>query len=926
MDKDTRVAFYRAGSLSYYESDMRLEDALGLFVSDDAREKTELIRSQFSTEIQAGFEGFNKRPYQELKKSILDSIVFSGVIDRNTGVGTYSGLIVFDIDSHDKTLLSKFYSKPPKFCLAHAWSVSGAPNGFAIFNTTATDEKEFKRIAAGIRAYIGINYNLHDIKLSDSKRIRYISYDKDIFVDWDCEQVDPDWAAEWTAKYFTQEREQSRVADGISTQDWVEFCRQYAEGHGHEYKADSRHMFRVYFAIAANLLGVPRIHCEDYIRERYNSADGNLRNSISYPYYAYRENHGRWGWRLQEGKRTSYILKPSEYISDIKADLTGKIIYADTGTGKTRWAVGHFDKLIIAVPYYSLCENIASEYNIASFSGRKKFDGPAPDKIVTTFASVKTLVRKLGKKAGNYHFVVDEGHNLTISATRGFMLSDLTYIIECLELQRFQSNTILSGTWLFNIHPILKEMEVVRVQKPRITKKLHYIRADHTLQATIDLVKESVACGRFPFVLQNDTSIKRDTLIGMLKGVKVKSFTSRSKQDADFKAIVEESMIQPGIEAIVTTTVLKEGNNINNPVAVDIIVVGNYHSSEIEQVSQRFRKARAINIYMVKSIDGIRSAQWGDARQFTWDRYQLAKEELKQIKALSVLEGNFRKMIDMLPFRFNVDDDPVLDYLLISQHGTEQEKILENRNLELMCNNLRPYNIEYAGVMRMGGKLQVTEEVEKMLANKEAEKEHQYKERLTILQINPSPQKAAQEMERFSGHNLSAGDKLAVHYFNRLCQYNSPKVVLKWMLEMDPVANRLKKLERYFLFNATYHISKVRNRVELQFLQDVLDFTPNHDSWPDIANMIADLGKKYKIGSSNIDKEILKWGSNPKATISTTFVSTRGFIESMFKVKSNRVRINGNRVTQLEFKRRPEIPIQTDLKLDVVMQDFFTKL
>lgn len=913
-----QIAYYNPRVFGEPTKFMALREAISIFSSSDIKLKTETIRSRFRYQIQNDFKDCNKTPYQELKKALLPSVTFSGTISRSTGTGDFTGLVTVDLDNNDPALLDAYYQSIPNFCFAWGWSVSGAPNGFSVFKTPARNKEEYEFFALAIQEYLKVEFKLVTA-LSDYKRVRYISYNESLHVCWDCEELSRDHAQGLINEMQKEAAGRSKVGDSIVETEWVAFCEEYANRSGYDFIPGQRHLYLNRFSIAANLLGVPQEKCEAHLLHAYGFVGET--DACSYPYAAYKESHNNWGWRLSHQEEEGYALPPNQYISDLDIDFCGKILHAGTGTGKTYAAVTLRDRVILAVPYYALCENIASEYKIGAYSGIRKISDQ-PDKIVTTYASLRSLTRHLGDAAKDYHLIVDEAHNMTLSASRGFMLDDLNYIAHTMEQGIFSSTTFLSGTWLYNIHPLIQEMEIVRVKKERPEKPLTYIRGESTLQVAVEVVKEKIQAGRFPFVLQNDTSMNRATLMGHLEAYNVKSFTSRSKTDKDFLSIVKDSYILPGIDAIISTTVLKEGNNINNEIDISVIIVGNYHSSEIEQVSQRFRKAKSIEVIIIKPTNGVRSAEWGDARQFTWIEQEKAKLDLKTLGQVSKMQERVRRMFDAFPFRFEDEDNPTLDYLMLSQMGVGIEKILENRNQELQCANLSQYGIIYQAEEQRSGKLKEDEYTKELKETIKKTKEANYKDRITALRLNPRPLAIAKEMERFNSHKLKPGEDIAIRYFIKMAKYHDPKVVLNYMVEMPAVKNKLKKLERYFLFNAVYHISLVRDTKEHKFIDMIIKEMPDEPTLVDCAYLIHNIGRHIGIGTSNISKEILKWETS-EGSPSNVFRTTRGLVESIFEIESFRALDDDrSKVTKYRLVPRKRIPYRGEKDDNKILKEF----
>lgn len=925
-----KCCFYKEMSFSHYERSLSVLEALSLFTSNFVKDQTQYIQKKFGKYIKNGFPSIEKKDYQTLKRKILPSVVFSGVINRKKGSSQnqYNGIVVLDLDDNPELLLKKFYENPPKECLAFGMSVSGYPNGWALIYTEASTEKEYKKYSTAIKYWISKNYNLNCM-VSDPKRVRYVSYDPEVYINTHPNIFCNEQRKKHQLALDIEANERDNIADSIEQTEWSKFCDEYARKKGFDFIKGQRHMYLNNFAICANLIGVKKQNLDIFVFSKLiDKRSYSDSNALEFPYQSYKESFAKWSWRLENNSTptTDISLKENEYISDKGIDFCGKILFAPTGTGKTFAAVNLREKVVIAVPYYSLCQNIASEYDITPINGRKKFPDSLKDKYVTTYASLEKVVRSLGRNVSDYHLIVDEAHNLSISASRSFMLDNLDFITWCMQEKKFKSNTLLSGTWLPNIHPTIKQMEVIKITKPRKKKLLYYYHCQHTLKGVVDLCEQSISSGSFPFVLQNDISIRRETLIGALeeRGLKLKSFTSRDKNDPDFEDLVNDSIIDPSISGIVTTTVLKEGNNINNEFeSVDVIILGSYHSSEIEQASQRFRKARNINIRIVKKDpQETTSVYLGRAEQYTWNALKEARDKLDKNWPTSKLEEYFRRQFDFYPYKVE-DYDIVLDYLMLSEIGCRFEKINESQNVELQKRNLKKYGILFVESFFNKGKLEKSEIIESRKFDYEQVKHYGYVEQLSEIEsIDPKIRpKFTQDLLRYESNKLTKGELLAARHFVSLCKYQDSRTVLKFMKACEPIKSRLEKIERYFLFNAYYHTLEDH---EKGFIDKISELAPQCSNLPEIAAAISFSAEKFGVACGKIKFEIQKYKTTRDANVahSKIFVQTKRVIESMFEVKSKRKTINGIKVSVLNLLPRKKIPPYKSNELGSVLNEF----
>jgi len=298
----------------------------------------------------------------------------------------------------------------------------------------------------------------------------------------------------------------------------------------------------------------------------------------------------------------------TEYLTDILTrygipitpeGICGKQWNVPTGTGKTYLAaqVAQVAQVVLCVPTTVLAEAIADKYGAALWTGKKKADdAQAAQFIVCNYKSFKSLFNVISP--ANYHLFVDEIHNTAAD----YLCKTLSYIAERTEL--FASVTTLTGT-PFPQFCAAFQLPQVTVSKPRKQKNFYIYECKEVRKAAAILFKNSVAAGRIPVLILNDTndSGKLGALKCLLQDVTgITTLNSYTKETAQFQAIVQTRRLHSETVGIITTSVLKEGNDIDNTAAFDFIVIGNHHVNDIEQFANRSRNGTDIAVYWLRSL------------------------------------------------------------------------------------------------------------------------------------------------------------------------------------------------------------------------------------------------------------------------------------------------------------------------------------
>ena len=297
-----------------------------------------------------------------------------------------------------------------------------------------------------------------------------------------------------------------------------------------------------------------------------------------------------------------------EYLTDIlkrygipitPEGICGRQWNVPTGTGKTYLAaqVAKVAKVVLCVPYTPLAEAIADKYGAALWIGKKKSDDiQAAQFIVCNYRSFRNLFNVISP--GSYHLFIDEIHNTAAD----YLCGNLSYIAERAEL--FASVTTLTGTPFAQFCKAF-QLPQVNVTVPRKAKRFYIYDCKEVRKAAAVLFKKSVAAGRIPVLILNDTndSGKLGALKCLLQDMTgIATLNSYTKDSAQFQAIVQTRRLHSGTEGIITTSVLKEGNDIDDAAAFDFIVIGNHHVNDLEQFANRSRNGTDIAVYWLRSL------------------------------------------------------------------------------------------------------------------------------------------------------------------------------------------------------------------------------------------------------------------------------------------------------------------------------------
>lgn len=453
------------------------------------------------------------------------------------------------------------------------------------------------------------------------------------------------------------------------------------------------------------------------------------------------------------GVSLSIEAKDHKYLNDILIEnglknIRYSWIISPTGSGKTNFVSKLKARKIIAVPTTALVNMIHKKYEAVRFDGKNKNYQLIENAnfIVTTYASFGKLSEYLEEKGLIKKFVVfvDEAHNFTTSTSKSFQLKQLTDVLH--HLPKYKYFNLLTGTYLPNFATELSTLPIIQIKIPKPTKNLYFIEATDTTKGVEVAIRKSLSRGNFPLVLFNNTSEsgRLGTLKALLNDLEgIEYFDSSKKESTFFKELTEHTRINTSINAIVTTTVLKEGNDILNKYNFDIIICGNFHAADIIQFSNRPREAKAVNIHIIRNKDRKRSDGFFSpykCKKALMERCMARINELTtptsnlDLVDEILMENDIKNSIQSLPIIYK-DDGYQIDYLQLNNYVFEIEKTAQNRNDKIMVEALEKDGIIFQMTAFSTSEQTKTDKAKTALFRKEKRKatEAEYLEEVNII-------------------------------------------------------------------------------------------------------------------------------------------------------------------------------------------------
>ncbi len=290
-------------------------------------------------------------------------------------------------------------------------------------------------------------------------------------------------------------------------------------------------------------------------------------------------------------------------LSDVQnLDLSySSWLISSTGSGKSYFVANCVEgKRIIAVPTTGLADEFESKYGASKYyEGNKEITNY--EFIVVTYDSIKSLVSKID--ISQYKLFVDECHNFVSSSSKGFRWNAMTYLRDIVKYAK--TFHLMTATYLYVQDPMFN-IPVIHISSESSIVKHATIAYYEDINATVKaIVDENYNAGNLCAILLNDTN--KDGALGRMIaaiGTGVVSINSKTKNSDDYKNIVVDGVVDDNTRALITTTILKEGNSITaHKKNVTVMICGVFHPIEIEQYCARFRNAESVTVVLMRRND-----------------------------------------------------------------------------------------------------------------------------------------------------------------------------------------------------------------------------------------------------------------------------------------------------------------------------------
>jgi hypothetical protein len=404
------------------------------------------------------------------------------------------------------------------------------------------------------------------------------------------------------------------------------------------------------------------------------------------------------------------IAQPGEYLAGVLQrhglpldSIIGRYVVSPTGSGKTS-LIGEIvkrypdRKVLVILPTNALINRVCERHPdaVKFVGGVRKLDGTERF-IVSTANSFPALSSRINLREWDVFF--DEAHGFTADTARGYKLKCLRRF-HAIAKDLAKSITYLTGSDLYNFHPDFLKLQRLQITAPaRVSKSATLIDANHVLATAVQSVRASVEAGRVPVMLLNDKYLKLAEVTRSLSDLSLAILNSERKEDDIFKQITKTGAIPAEVDAIITTSVFREGNDLYDGRAFDFFVVGQHHSSAIEQLSARARNASEVQVHIIRhdqrktnsrQFDPIKYADYvaNNAQALCNEQNNLSPHD--DTSAL-FFERNLRRAIQYTPVEADQDGRLQVDYFGVNNEVFQAETAHEYKNDAYLISNLQKY-------------------------------------------------------------------------------------------------------------------------------------------------------------------------------------------------------------------------------------------
>lgn len=315
--------------------------------TDKYKSETDYIHQKWEQALQFGFDDNEKDNYQKDKKNNLSCIVFSGCYDRYKPIEEqsdiqHSGRMNMDIDMNNKIELDEFCSLVKKnkipFIEACAKSVSGKFNGslwinlliqipnslseidnFLIDKLHLTSDNFISKIHTTyyemVTDLLFKEFKIVAGKTKDVKRLRYLSHDSDIYVNYEAKYLDLKMLKGWLSIVPVDKMQEEINNEFENEDDLFKIAVKYAENKVGKCISGNYHNFVTYFCIITNRMGIPEKDAKKFVEEKLKVEVKT--NCVEYPYKAYRNDFGTFKPKPRAVSHTA-TENPTQRVSSIE--------------------------------------------------------------------------------------------------------------------------------------------------------------------------------------------------------------------------------------------------------------------------------------------------------------------------------------------------------------------------------------------------------------------------------------------------------------------------------------------------------------------------------------------------------------------------------------------------------------------------------
>jgi putative DNA primase/helicase len=314
------------------------------------QKQTDYIQNKWEQELQFGFDDNQKTEYQDDKKKMLPCVVFSGCYDRYKSIEEqtsvqHSGRMNMDIDMNNRIELDEFnkvvLSGRIPFIEACGKSVSGKFNGSMWINVLIEFPKSYNHLTEYIIEKLKLkedNYisKIHttyyeffsdllykELKIvagntKEVKRLRYLSHDSDIFINYEAKYLDLKMLETWLKILPTKNMEEEINNEFAEEDDLFKIAVKYAENKVGKCVSGNIHNYVFYFCVITNRMGIPEKDAKKFVEEKLK-VDVKT-NCVEFPYKSYRNDFGVFKPKprpISESGTNSATERKSETLENI---------------------------------------------------------------------------------------------------------------------------------------------------------------------------------------------------------------------------------------------------------------------------------------------------------------------------------------------------------------------------------------------------------------------------------------------------------------------------------------------------------------------------------------------------------------------------------------------------------------------------------